>query len=316
MPVPLRALKKETECPGRIEGWLEKLEIKNHETDEGKGNENTQDERAILVPRTPKRQPNSHATLEEISPTDTSFSGQSIFDVPLRRDLFGSPTPKCGIRDDDSDTTSINSDDWTLVQEKGHALERPVPPNFSLLPSVPSASLDSHGSTLDVSIGEFAPVPDLKGKPVLLTQDPNEPRPVWITSCLQCTIAGLSCSRTYPYCSRCQRSGRAEECLLHRRCSVSEAPNSTEVAECKAPLLLKVIGEDDGLSKRKVELAEELCEKWIREQDKKNWVLPDINSRRGGWRTRKDGIKKDKTSHPGEGIGRLSFCELFVNMND
>ncbi|CAG5187801.1 uncharacterized protein ALTATR162_LOCUS11793 [Alternaria atra] len=316
MPVPLRSLTKEAECTGRIEGWLGKLEIKGHETDEGKGNENAQDERAILGLRTPKRQPNSHATLDETSPTYTSFSGQSIFDVPLRRNLFGSPTPKCEIRDDDSDTTRINSDDWTLVQEKEHALERPVPPNFSLLPSAPSASLDSCGLASDVSIGEVTPVPGLKGKPALLTQVSNEPRPVWITSCLQCTIAGLPCSRTYPYCSRCQRSGRAEECLLHRRCFVSEAPNSTEVAGRKAPLLLKVVGEDDGLWKRKVELAEELCEKWVRGQDKKNWVLPDINSRRRGWRTRKDGIKKDKTSHPGEGIGRLSFRELFVDMND
>jgi hypothetical protein len=82
----------------------------------------------------------------------------------------------------------------------------------------------------------------------------------------------------------------------------------------KVPTLLKVQGEDEGLWKRKVELAEELCEKWIAEQEKKNWVLPDICSPRGGWRARKYAAKKEKVSHPGEGIGRLSFRELYVDM--
>jgi hypothetical protein len=41
--------------------------------------------------------------------------------------------------------------------------------------------------------------------------------------------------------------------------------------------------------------------------------LPGIDSPRGGWRTRQGKVKKDMMLHPGEGIGRLSFCELVVD---
>jgi hypothetical protein len=75
-----------------------------------------------------------------------------------------------------------------------------------------------------------------------------------------------------------------------------------------------VKGEDNEIRKRKVELASELCEKWSAEQDKKNWVLPSIDTPRGGWRAAKNSVRIKKMSHPGEGIGRLSFCELFVDM--
>jgi hypothetical protein len=96
---------------------------------------------------------------------------------------------------------------------------------------------------------------------------------------------------------------------------MSEALDPSLMDKSNVPTLLKVQGEDEGLWKRKVELAEELCEKWVAEQDKKNWVLPNICSPRGGWRTRKDSAKKKKVLHPGEGIGLLSFGELYVNMN-
>ncbi|KAG9196193.1 hypothetical protein G6011_01314 [Alternaria panax] len=311
MSVPLRSLPRDVECPDRIQGWLQKLYSKGYQVDDSQCDETTQDQVVILEPRTPTRQPNSCTTLDEISPTDTSFSGQSVFDARLHRNSFGSSTPKCRIRDDDSDASSITSDVRVPTPKNEGTLERHVPRDFSLLPSAPSVSLDSHNSTSDTDACELAAVP----VPTALTQDPVEPRPVWITSCLQCTLAGLPCSRTYPHCSRCKRHDRAEDCLLQRRSFISESLNPTQEGGCKSPILLKVEGEDDEFQKRKVNLAAELCEKWIVGQEKKNWVLPTVGSPRGGWRTRKDRVKKEKIVHPGEGIGRLSFHELFVDMD-
>jgi len=82
-----------------------------------------------------------------------------------------------------------------------------------------------------------------------------------------------------------------------------------------APALLKVKGEDEAIWKRKVELAETLCKKWVAEQDKRNWVLPDVGSVRGGWGKRKGRVGMEKLGHPGEGIGRLAFRELFVDVD-
>ena len=310
---PLDTSQEQMQYPNRIEGWLEKLESRDPETDENEGHRISQDEIRVLEPTTPIRQTSARPTQDEVSPTDTTFSEPSIFDRPLRKGLFSSPTPRCKTRDDHSDTTSIGSDDWELATKTEHPAERPVPPNFSLPPSVPPPSLDFSVSISDADTGEPTTVLDPKAQSPLSTQEPNEPRPVWITSCLQCILASLPCSRTYPSCNRCKRNDCAEECLLHRRCLISETLDLTEVGGCKTPILLKVKGENDEIWKRKVELAEDLCKEWVAKQEKRNWVLPDINSPRGGWRTRQGKVKKEMMLHPGEGIGRLSFCELIVD---
>ncbi|KAI4609476.1 hypothetical protein J4E83_008645 [Alternaria metachromatica] len=315
MPVPLKMLEKEVEHPDRIEGWLDKLDIKNAELDESDCATDTDGE-AEYGPTTPPRRSDYRSVpQDEISPTDTSFSGQSIFDKPLRRNLFGSPTPKFEIRDDDSDTTSIDSRDWAPQQDKEPPLERLEPPAFALRPSKPSARLDLHEAASKTDTDDLTAVPHLDPQHTLSPHDPNEPRPVWITSCLQCTLAGLPCSRTYPSCSRCKRHNRAEECLLQRRRFTSEVMDSSLMDKSIAPALLKVKGEDEGIWKRKVELAETLCEKWVAEQDKSNWVLPDVGSARGGWGKRRGRGGKEKVGHPGEGIGRLAFRELFVDVD-
>ncbi|CAN9376080.1 hypothetical protein AA0119_g5185 [Alternaria tenuissima] len=310
---PLDTSQEQMQYHNRIKGWLEKLESRDPKADESEGHQISQDKIRVLEPTTPTKQTSARPIRDEVSPTDTTFSESSIFDRPLRKGLFSSPTPRCETRGDDSDTTSIGSDDWELATKTKRPAERLVPPTFSLPPSVPSPSLDFSVSISDADTGEPTTVSDPKAQLPLSTQEPNEPRPVWITSCLQCILAGLPCSRTYPSCNRCKRNDCAEECLLHRRCFVSETLDLTEAGGCKIPILLKVKGERDEIWKRKVELAEDLCKEWVAEQEKRNWVLPGIDSPRGGWRTRRGKVKKEMMLHPGEGIGRLSFCELIVD---
>lgn len=315
MPVLLRMLEKEVEHPDRIEGWLDKLDIKGAEIDENECATDT-DEEAYYGPTTPPR-PSDYRSVpqDDISPIDTSFSGKSIFGKPLCKNLFGSPTPKFEIRDDDSDTTSIDSRDWAPQQTKERPLERLVPPAFALRPSTPSNTLGSHESALATNTSDLTAISERKSQRTLSPHDPNEPRSVWITSCLQCTFADLPCSRTYPSCSRCKRHNRAEECLLQRRRFTSEVLGSSLMDKSSTPGLLKVKGEDEGVWKLKVELAEALCEKWVAEQDQKNWVLPDVGSARGGWGRRGARIGREKVGHPGEGIGCLAFRELFVDVD-
>ena len=105
--------------PDRIEGWLEKLKSKDPEADESEGHQISQDEIRVLEPTTPTKQTSARPIRDEVSPTDTTFSESSIFDRPLRKGLFSSPTPRYGTRDDDSDTTSIVSDDWELATKTG-----------------------------------------------------------------------------------------------------------------------------------------------------------------------------------------------------
>jgi hypothetical protein len=48
---------------------------------------------------------------------------------------------------------------------------------------------------------------------------------------------------------------------------------------------------------------------WQADEDRKNWVLPPIDSRRGNFRTHGEHVPR---SHPGEGKGRLTYRELQV----
>jgi hypothetical protein len=59
---------------------------------------------------------------------------------------------------------------------------------------------------------------------------------------------------------------------------------------------------------------------WAAKQEKDNWAMPDTGSPRAtfkekvqvlrGWR-----IKKREELHPGEGMGRMSYKELLVDLD-
>jgi hypothetical protein len=299
---------------------LEELDIDGTETN-GKGkNESMRAEKENTAPTTPERRSTTcPMRCEEISPIDTSFSGHSIFDTPVRRNVHsGSPTRGCPDRDDSSDVTSVgDDDDWGSLPKKEQLLQPPAAPDFAQCRSLPPASVNSYDPP---SVNEEEEETEVIANPLPIAgfppYDPNESRLVWITSCLQCTLANLPCSRTHPACSRCKRKGVGDECLLHRRSFAIEA---LDLEKCKVPILLKVRGRDEEVWQQNVKLAEELRVKWAAGQEKKNWVMPDIGSPRAtlkekiqvlqGWR-----IKKEEL-HPGEGMGKMSYKELIVDMD-
>ncbi|KAF2819199.1 hypothetical protein CC86DRAFT_413270 [Ophiobolus disseminans] len=303
----------------RITGWLEGVTMGN-----GEGDNNGQ-------PVTPPRR----LTYEEISPTDTSFSGGSIFDIPDKRCYkLGTPCRKGPgrVRDDGSEATSCEADeDEEMFKKDGGRLGRRLAqPNFSssqlqlvrlISHDPPSDDNDNgpisddhhhHALKLALKLELKLPTPSSQFTTVTPRQS-SGPRLTSLLSCLQCTLAALPCSRTTPSCTRCMRNNAASTCLLLRRRFHEETTLHT------APVLLKLKDTDDDVWKRKLEVAQMLEGVWRERADRKNWVLPRVESERrvdgdgtgawGGGGTRGDGIWGE-----GEGMGRVVWCEVDVEL--
>jgi hypothetical protein len=121
-----------------------------------------------------------------------------------------------------------------------------VPPPGTEISSVAESDADTEISDYDYD------------EPPSTTDNTNHSprRFVMILSCYQCVMAGLPCSRSYPACSRCERAGNADTCLLFRRKLVGES--TREIGFNITPTLLLVEGEDEGVRKRKVALLQEV----------------------------------------------------------
>jgi hypothetical protein len=107
-----------------------------------------------------------------------------------------------------------------------------------------------------------------------------------------------------------------DSCSLYRR---SFAIETLDPGKCKVPILLRVRGEDESWQ-RKLRLAEELREKWTMRQEEKNWIMPKIGSPRATLKERVqvlqgDRVRKRDMLHPGEGIGRMNYKELVVDLD-
>lgn len=279
-----------------IAGWLKASTL---EESEGKIPYSYQQD----DPATPPRRISLQEPYEEISPTDTTFSGNTVFDPPEHRHEQGSPTPQGRYRDDVSNATSCEGDDERVFGSLDSKADLTSP---CLRP----ASLHSHDPALtDDGEVELERALTISVQPS--PRDPNEPRIVNIVSCLQCTLANLPCSRSTPSCTRCIRNRTAATCLLLRR-RFHEEINIADPEFCTLPVLLKLKAESAETWQAKLTVAKELREKWEEVQDKRNWVLPRADSkRRGDWRACGYVVRR---AHPGEGRGRVRYVEVVVDL--
>ncbi|KAH7087480.1 hypothetical protein FB567DRAFT_443162 [Paraphoma chrysanthemicola] len=290
---------------GKVKGWLKELRLANGENDV------LEQLREESAPVTPPRKPQTYQQVEKISPTDTSFSGNTIFDTPARGGCEPeSPCATRRFRDDSSEVTSVDSADderhWNIEEKVSETLPKPVFRPTRLC----HKGFNSYEPTINSSKDEHEALPSVTAPRALRPRDPNSPRIVNILSCLQCTSAGLSCSRTTPSCTRCIRNKTPDTCLLLRHRYLHEI-NHTDDKNCTRPVLLKVKDEGESTWQNKLAVAEAMKEAWNEQQDRLNWVLPRVDSEvRGSWRA--EGRVEGTRKWPSEGVGRVVFEELVV----
>jgi hypothetical protein len=234
-----------------VRTWLEGVQIADSETSPEEAVEAVPRRRDKSVPCTPLRRPHFQDQYTELSPTDTVFSHDSIFDA-LQHTPSSPASPRPGGRTIDYAETDASS---VCGDEDDMCVADTVPLEQAYLPT-PPASVDSYEpqtdeenalepSTTDLLIPESNLVP------------PDTPRIHHLVSCLQCVLAGLSCTRRTPVCSRCNRTGDGAMCLLQRRRMRNEMSDGHGNVN-RMPVLLKLWGCDEALHKRKVALAEQV----------------------------------------------------------
>lgn len=209
---------------------------------------------APIDPTTPQRRQTPMQVYDEVSPTNTSFSGKSVFDAPYLPDEVSDEDP---FYDDIEDLAPTKDQSWGSEDMAG-----PCSVESARLQDHDSASSDTgsfysciqpseavdHHETPKTTLNVVA-VPPI---------GPDEPRFTFITSCMQCILADLPCSRTIPCCSRCKRNGYGNICLLRRQKFVNEI-NQSNASTCTRPVLLKLRDEDETTWAKKKQLAGEVC---------------------------------------------------------
>lgn len=233
-----------------VEEWLAHVELHESSSSTRGLEESETDEK--LPPATPIRSREAFLTLsfDEVSPTNTNFSNTSIFD-----NVQINPAVRNGDNASESSATTIDEElegqsrDGKQMEEE----EEDVITPSEALSSNYVASLSSIGPPTKDFL--FLAIPTLPTKE-LAPLDLSKPRLVWITSCLQCTLAGLPCSRTPPSCSRCTRKGEAEMCLLRRRKLGEERVRGDNMGN-RLSVLLKLPAQSEVWAK-KLDLAAEV----------------------------------------------------------
>ncbi|KAH9873041.1 hypothetical protein J1614_005438 [Plenodomus biglobosus] len=282
--------------------WLKSLTIEDGNIELNQ-NKQSEPQKPKIEPITPPRRASETQISEDPSPISTIFSDRSsVFDTPLRKTHQGFNQ----IDDNFSDSTSIDND-----ERQGKAHGEPIVDITPVdttpqLPSPPESlhSYDPPSSTPSITNDTCEP----NAHNTHTLHDPSTPRAVTITSCLQCTLARLPCSRTPPSCTRCTRNGHPESCLLTRRLFPEEVARS----DCNAArtlTLLKLRGADEELWARKLQVRDELVQEWRDRQDRLNWVLPSWDGEVG--QTRRG---EERRRVVWEGEGRVVFRELCVDL--
>jgi hypothetical protein len=233
----------------RISIWLRNADQQDYE----EGGSELRDAPAI-DPATPPRRGSLPTHYEEISPTNTSFSEDSIFDTPgfsgsgwIDDDVF---------RDDDPDTAPADDLGCSSIENEklSYAVTTPAHVDADSWEADSHASYDTPSEAAD-DLQEASKVQEeVSSAAAEPTLDPDKSRPTFLTSCIQCIHADLPCSRKAPACSRCKRKGQAALCLLHRRICPEEIKKS-DATWCTTLILLKLRGEDEDMWKEKLKLA-------------------------------------------------------------
>lgn len=200
------------------------------------------------VPTTPNGSRTIATAEDGVSPTNTNFS--SIFDGPRinsprerKPHSHASTSASSAGSDSDNDERCVPNpaEAWGPLLAADEVIDPFLAPTSGAGEGTDNPLHDRYGQL------RLAPEPAI----------PGTIHQVFITSCYQCLLAGLPCSRTLPGCSRCKRAGCQHLCLLHRRKLLQEMVLGDGVGN-RTPVLLKVKGEDGEVWERKVELLHEV----------------------------------------------------------
>ncbi|KAF2446499.1 hypothetical protein P171DRAFT_483838 [Karstenula rhodostoma CBS 690.94] len=278
-----------------VEAWLAAMNIK---VDLGRA----QQTETIAAPATPALKPlriqqYGAQLCEEISPTDTNFSSDPIFDSP-----YNPTDSSCISARPDTDASSLDDEDEVCARKELFASVE-LSDDSGVEPGTPTTILDT-SSDSPPSLAPIAPTHALNGF------DPHATHLIYLTSCLQCVLSGLPCSRTLPACSRCIRHGHGDLCLAQRKRHHSEIYCADDSVDTD-PILLMREGDDEGTFHKKIQLQSELLNTWWEKRERKNWVIPADNGIRGDWKT---APMRKVELHPGVGSGPQKHYRLRVAM--
>jgi hypothetical protein len=265
-----------------------------------------------LIPYTPIRGLQLRRKYEEISPTDTNFSDNTVFDaaeLPPPSPQSPSPAINLGrIAYPETEASSISDDDNdNQVPAKVKSTGLLTPADTAVIEQQDDDCLSIYSQNPpSTAEAELCDKPTPFSISVPLPPSPTgEPQLIFLTSCLQCTLANLPCTRTLPSCSRCIRNGHGSMCLLHRKRTTAEVLDlhPTDV-HYSTPVLLKTWDTDERVWEAKLRLSDRLVTEWREGLEVENWVLPSVESVRGCWA--KDGAQVPRV-HPGPGLGRTTW---------
>lgn len=184
-------------------------------------------------------------TDSKISPTDSKFSSNSVFDSPGSA-LRGTAYEHYA----ETEASSIDKKQEVDVREENSIQIVPKDSGAILPTLIEEGSLHDSSYNVPPLAVSLAPVPEE-------AFDPRATKSIWLSSCLQCVLADLPCSRTLPACSRCVRNTCGELCLVRRRPLHIEVQDQNGHVEAKS-ILLKQVGDDETVWQKKNALQEEV----------------------------------------------------------
>jgi hypothetical protein len=306
-----------------VEAWLGAIDVKV-------GLEDIQHMTTTAAPSTRSvkllRLPQYRAQLsEEVSPTNTNFSSDPIFDSPYSPTDSSCLSARNRCDYPDTEASSLDEEDEVYARKELLAsVERCS--NGGVEPLTSATPLDD--SPFEPAISGSSPnlVPTATTPPSG-GFDPDATHLIYLTSCLQCVLSGLPCSRTLPACSRCKRHGRGDLCLMQRKRHHNEVFGANDIVDTD-PILLVSVGDDEGTHKQKFQLQNEvhttilgarlvktsanlpqLLKTWKEKQNLKNWAIPANDGIRGDWKT---AVLRRVEVHPGVGSGPPTYHRLRV----